>query len=73
MDMHKKERFPRVFSTRKIHKDGSEYFGPYASTRSMNVLLDLLKQLYQLRSCNFNLSQENIAKGKFKNMPRLSH
>ena len=62
----KKERFPRVFSTRKIHKDGSEYFGPYASTRSMNVLLDLLKQLYQLRSCNFNLSQENIAKGKFK-------
>ena len=62
----KKERFPRVFSIRNVVKDGSEYFGPYASVRAMKVLLDLIKQVYQLRSCTFNLSDENIKKGKFK-------
>ena len=62
----KKERFPRVFSIRNIVKDGSEYFGPYSSSRAMKVLLELIKQLYQLRSCTFNLSEENIEKGKFK-------
>lgn len=62
----KKERFPRVFSTRNIIKDGSEYFGPYASVKMMNTLLDLVRQLYFLRTCNYNLSQKNIEEGKFK-------
>ena len=62
----KKERFPRVFSTRKVVKDGSEYFGPYVSTKSIKVILKLINQLYQLRSCTFNLSEENIEKGNFK-------
>ena len=62
----KKERFPRVFSIRNVVKDGSEYFGPYSSVKAMKVLLDLIKQIYQLRSCTFNLSEENIEKGKFK-------
>ena len=62
----KKERFPRVFSIRNLVKDGSEYFGPYSSSRAMKVLLVLIKQLYPLRSCTFNLSDENINKGKFK-------
>ena len=62
----KKERFPRVFSTRKVVKDGSEYFGPYVSTKSIKLLLKLINQLYQLRSCTFNLSEGNIEKGKFK-------
>ena len=62
----KKERFPRVFSTRKVVKDGSEYFGPYVSTKSIKVILKLINQLYQLRSCTFNLNEGNIEKGKFK-------
>ena len=62
----KKERFPRLFSIRNVRKDGSEYFGPYASVRAMKVLLDLITQIYQLRTCTFNLSEENIEKGKFK-------
>jgi excinuclease ABC subunit C len=62
----KNERFPRIFSTRKIIKDGSQYFGPYASVKTMNALLDLVNKLYPLRNCNFNLSEENIEKKKFK-------
>lgn len=62
----KNERFPRVFPTRNILKDGSQYFGPYASGRLMHTLLDLIKQLYPLRNCNFNLTAENITSGKFK-------
>ncbi|NTW32682.1 MAG: excinuclease ABC subunit UvrC [Bacteroidetes bacterium] len=62
----KNERFPRIFPTRNVVKDGSLYFGPYASVRMMNTLLDLIRRLYQLRTCNFNLSKENINKGKFK-------
>jgi excinuclease ABC subunit C len=62
----KNERFPRVFSIRNVVKDGSEYFGPYSSSRAMKVLLELIKQLYPLRSCTFKLSEENIEKGKFK-------
>ncbi len=62
----KKERFPRVFSTRKVIKDGSEYFGPYTSVRMVRVLLELLKELFPIRTCNFNLSQDNIDAGKFK-------
>jgi len=62
----KKEYFPRVFSTRTIIKDGSEYFGPYASVKTMNVLLELIRQIYPLRNCNLNLTPDNIKKGKFK-------
>jgi len=62
----KNERFPRVFSTRNVVKDGSDYFGPYASVKMMNTVLDLIRQLYPLRNCNYNLSKENIAENKFK-------
>ena len=62
----KKERFPRVFSVRNVVKNGSEYFGPYSSSRAMRVILELIKQLYPLRSCTYNLSQDNIENGKFK-------
>ncbi|HRY33274.1 MAG TPA: excinuclease ABC subunit UvrC [Bacteroidales bacterium] len=60
------EPFPRVFSTRNVVKDGSQYFGPYASGRLMNTLLELIRQLYPLRNCNLNLSPENIRKKKFR-------
>lgn len=62
----KKERFPRVFSTRNVVKDGSDYFGPYASVKMMNTLLDLIRQLYPLRNCTFDLSDANVSSGKFK-------
>ncbi len=62
----KKERFPRVFQTRKFIRDGSEYFGPYANVKMIHTLLDLIHSLYQLRNCNLNLSEDNIAKNKFK-------
>jgi excinuclease ABC subunit C len=60
------ERFPRVISTRHKIQDGSKYFGPYASITAMNVLLEMIRTLYPLRTCTYNLSQENIARGKFK-------
>ena len=62
----KKEPFSRIFSTRRIINDGSEYFGPYASVKMMNTLLDLIRQLYPLRTCNYKLSKKNIEAGKFK-------
>ena len=62
----KNERFPRIYSTRNIVKDGSDYFGPYASVRMMNTILDLIRQLYPLRNCNYNLSEDNISSQKFK-------
>lgn len=62
----KNERFPRVFTTRNIVKDGSVYFGPYASVKVMHTVLDLVKQLFKLRNCNLNLSEENIKAKKFK-------
>lgn len=62
----KNERFPRLFYTRKQIKDGSEYFGPYASGKVMHTLLDLIRQTYPLRTCSYQLSQENIDKGKFR-------
>ena len=62
----KNERFPRVFSTRNPIKDGSIYFGPYASGRMMNTLLDFVRELFPLRTCNFDLNQDNIEQGKFK-------
>jgi excinuclease ABC subunit C len=60
------ERFPKVYPTRNLVKDGSLYFGPYASVKAMHTMLELIRQLYPLRNCNLNLSQENIEKGKFK-------
>ena len=62
----KKEAFPRVFSTRKMIKDGSEYFGPYTSFKTVNTLLELIRELYPLRTCNFDLSQANIRAEKYK-------
>jgi len=62
----KKERFPRVFPTRRVFKDGSEYFGPYTSMKTISTLLDLIKGLYQLRTCNFDLSESKIKAGKYK-------
>ncbi len=62
----KKEAFPRVFLTRNLWKDGSEYFGPYTSVKTVRALLSLIKELYPLRSCAYNLSSENIANEKYK-------
>lgn len=62
----KNEDFPRVFPTRQIIKDGSNYFGPFASIKMMYTMLDLIKENYPLRNCNFNLSDKNIAASKFK-------
>ncbi len=62
----KKERFPRVFLVRKIVKDGSLYFGPYLSKWRVAEILDLVKKLFQLRTCSLHLSEDNILKGKFK-------
>ena len=62
----KNERFPRIFQTRRLIKDGSEYFGPYTSVKTVYTLLDLIKGLYQLRTCNYDLSQEKIDAGKYK-------
>ncbi len=62
----KKERFPRIFPTRKMIRDGSEYFGPYTSGKNMHALLDLIRQTYPLRNCTYDLSKSNIEKGKFR-------
>lgn len=62
----KREPFPRVFSTRNMVKDGSEYFGPYTSGKTVHTLLDLIKELYPLRNCTYDLSVTNINAGKYK-------
>ena len=62
----KNERFPRVFQTRNFIRDGSQYFGPYTSLRTMYTILDLIKKLYPLRNCTLNLSADNIDHKKFK-------
>jgi len=62
----KNERFPRIFSTRKVIKDGSTYFGPYASVPMMYTILGLIKDIYPLRTCNLILNEPNIQAGKFK-------
>ncbi|HOW31451.1 MAG TPA: excinuclease ABC subunit UvrC [Bacteroidales bacterium] len=62
----KNEPFPRIFPTRSLVKDGSEYFGPYASGKMMHTVLDLIRQLYPLRTCSLNLSETNIRQKKFK-------
>ena len=54
----KKERFPRVFVSRDLFRDGSKYFGPYVSRQRMNAILDLINNLFQLRTCNYNLSKK---------------
>ncbi|MDP3929302.1 MAG: GIY-YIG nuclease family protein, partial [Bacteroidota bacterium] len=62
----KNERFPRVLSTRTLERDGSEYYGPYANSYLKYTLLELIRAGFPLRNCNYNLSKENIASGKFK-------
>ncbi len=62
----KKERFPRVFATRKVVHDGSEYFGPFTNAKTVRVLLDLINELYPLRTCHYDLTPENIASEKYK-------
>ncbi|OIP02037.1 MAG: excinuclease ABC subunit C [Bacteroidetes bacterium CG2_30_33_31] len=61
----KNEAFPRVFSTRYMVKDGSQYFGPYASGKMMHTILELVYQLFPIRTCKLNLSKKNIEAGKF--------
>jgi len=62
----KKEPFPRVFLTRNVWKDGSEYFGPYTAVKTARTLLSLIKELYPLRTCAYNLNEENILNKKYK-------
>ena len=60
------ERFPKIFPMRNPVKDGSEYFGPYASVKMMHIVLDLCKSLYPIRNCNLDLSQKKIEEGRYK-------
>jgi len=62
----KNEHFPRIFYTRRIVRDGSKYLGPYASVSMMHNILGLIKETYPLRTCNLQLTPQNIEKGKFK-------
>jgi len=62
----KNERFPRVFQTRNVIKDGSSYFGPYTSILTVRTLLEFFRKLYKLRNCKLNLAEEQIRQGKFK-------
>jgi excinuclease ABC subunit C len=62
----KNERFPRVFLTRNVIKDGSEYYGPYASVRTANTLLEVIKELFPLRTCSYDLNNKNIKQKKYK-------
>ncbi len=62
----KHERFPRVFLTRKTIKDGSTYFGPYVSKSRVGAIAELIRKLFQLRTCTLDLSPQNIDKKKFK-------
>lgn len=62
----KREPFSRIFSTRRMVKDGSEYFGPYTSFKTVSTILELIKELYPLRTCNYDLNERNIDSGKFK-------
>ena len=62
----KNERFPRVFFTRRVWKDGSHFYGPYTSKYQAKIVLEVIKKLFQLRTCNLDLSEKNISGGKFK-------
>ena len=61
-----KERFPRIFSTRRVIKDGSDYYGPYTNKKMVYILLDLIRGLYPIRNCTFDLSEKKIAAKKYK-------
>ena len=61
-----KERFPRIISTRRVDHSKGTYFGPYSSVVAMNNVLDLIRKLYTIRTCKYNLSEKNIETGKFK-------
>ena len=65
----KNESFPRIFSTRNVIKDGSLYFGPYTSGLMVKTLLALIRQLYKLRTCTFNLSEVQYFSRKIQGMP----
>jgi excinuclease ABC subunit C len=62
----KNEPFSRIFPTRRMIKDGSEYYGPYTSFKTVHTLMDLIKELYPLRTCQYDLSAANIRSGKYK-------
>ena len=62
----KNEPFSRIFPTRRMVKDGSEYYGPYTNFKVVNTILEMIKELYPLRTCNYDLSQANIKSGKYK-------
>ena len=62
----KKEAFPRVFTTRKILKDGSEYFGPFTNFKTVRLLMNLIHDLYPLRNCNYDLSEKALADREYK-------
>lgn len=61
-----KEPFPRIYSTRRVNRSRGKYFGPYTSVRAMKSVLELIRNLYHVRTCNLNLSQEQIEKNKYK-------
>ena len=60
------ERFPRIYSTRRIDHKKGEYFGPYTSVKAMNGVLDLIRKLHKIRTCKYNLSEENVSRKKYK-------
>src|SRR5690606_34198660 len=62
----KNERFPRIYWTRKVIKDGSRYYGPYGSVGMMHAILEVIREIYPLRTCNLPLTPENISQGKFR-------
>ena len=62
----KKERFPRVFYTRKMIKDGSDYFGPYTSLRVVKTILSIISSLYKLRTCSYDLNEKKVEDKKYK-------
>jgi excinuclease ABC subunit C len=60
------EPYPRIFSTRRVVRDGSKYFGPYTSVKSMKAALRMINQIFKIRSCKYDITDESIAKKKFK-------
>ncbi len=60
------EPFPRIFKTRNLVRDGSLYFGPYASNRTLKELMDIIRIMFRYRTCNLNINEENLSKNKFK-------
>jgi excinuclease ABC subunit C len=62
----KNERFPRVFQTRQVIRDGSTYFGPFTSVFMVRTMIEFFRQTYKVRTCNLQLSSENVSRGKFK-------